>query len=400
MAEPEPKSRTAKLVLVTPDGIVLGQLQPVPVSTPWWQDTEPVVEAVKTAHGIDAKILRLLDTELSQPPGGAVTYLAEVDTPVATAPWSGTLETHPLRMLFAEPGGPDADLSWALSVLASQNIAPVGRPSQVRTWNLSSIWRIPTRDQTVWLKVVPPFFAHEGRLIASMQHPNVPHVLGYEGGRILLSEVPGRDMYDADLPAMLAMVKLLVEIQTDWQSRIDELIALGLPDWREQRLTDLIEDVFVRTQLQLDARDCTSLEKFLDELPRRFAELDACGIEDSLVHGDFHPGNVRELDGTLTLLDWGDAGIGHPMLDQPAFIERVPQDARQAIIDYWSQQWLLCRPGSNPKRASALIGPIAAARQAAIYRGFLDNIEPSERRYHEADPAVWLNRTADLLRQE
>ncbi|MEX2278400.1 MAG: aminoglycoside phosphotransferase family protein [Cucumibacter sp.] len=237
-------------------------------------------------------------------------------------------------------------------------------------------------------------------MIASMQHLNVPQVLGFEGGRILLSEIPGRDMYDADLPAMLAMVKLLVEIQTDWQSRIDELIALGLPDWREQRLTDLIEDVFVRTQLQLDARDCTSLEKFLDELPRRFAELDACGIEDSLVHGDFHPGNVRELDGTLTLLDWGDAGIGHPMLDQPAFIERVPQDARQAIIDYWSQQWLLCRPRSDPKRASALIGPIAAARQAAIYRGFLDNIEPSERSYHEADPAVWLNRTADLLRQE
>jgi hypothetical protein len=42
--------------------------------------------------------------------------------------------------------------------------------------------------------------------------------------------------------------------------------------------------------------------------------------------------------------------------------------------------------------------PLAAARQAVIYRAFLDGIEPSEHVYHRADPADWLHRTAVLLR--
>jgi hypothetical protein len=38
-----------------------------------------------------------------------------------------------------------------------------------------------------------------------------------------------------------------------------------------------------------------------------------------------------------------------------------------------------------------------AVRQAVIYRGFLDRIEPDERIYHAADPATWLRRAAGLV---
>jgi hypothetical protein len=36
-------TRSAELVLVTPDGAVVGRLAAVPVATPWWQDVEPIV---------------------------------------------------------------------------------------------------------------------------------------------------------------------------------------------------------------------------------------------------------------------------------------------------------------------------------------------------------------------
>jgi len=45
-----------------------------------------------------------------------------------------------------------------------------------------------------------------------------------------------------------------------------------------------------------------------------------------------------------------------------------------------------------------LLAPVAAARQAVIYRKFLDNIEPSEWPYHAADPAAWLHRAAGAVR--
>ncbi len=47
-----------------------------------------------------------------------------------------------------------------------------------------------------------------------------------------------------------------------------------------------------------------------------------------------------------------------------------------------------------------LLGPVAAARQAAIYQHFLDRIEPSEHPYHQSDPLEWLRRTVVLLSAE
>ncbi len=66
----------------------------------------------------------------------------------------------------------------------------------------------------------------------------------------------------------------------------------------------------------------------------------------------------------------------------------------------WLAHWREAVPGSDPARALTLLAPIAAARQAVIYRGFLDNIEPAEHPYHAADPVDWLSRTAALVRAE
>ena len=57
-------------------------------------------------------------------------------------------------------------------------------------------------------------------------------------------------------------------------------------------------------------------------------------------------------------------------------------------------------PGSDPDRAARLLVPVAAVRQAVIYRHFLDNIEVSEQAYHRADVPDWLGRTAEILRTE
>jgi len=393
------KPRTAELVLVTPNGRPVGSLPAVPVATPWWQDIEPVVRAARDYHGISVVILRLLDAELDQPHGGRVTYLAEVSEAVRAQPWTGVLDDQPRRHSFARPGGPAADLAWARARLAECGLRPTTSPTQVRTWNLSSLWRVPVEGQTVWLKVVPQFFAHEGALLALMGGARVPTVIGHDGGRMLLAEIVGEDLYTAGLPLLRDMVNLLVELQRLWGDRVAELLALGLPDWRAPALGAAIANVVDRTRDEISAEDRVTLAGFVRGLPGRFDEVAACGLRDSLVHGDFHPGNFRGDGRTLTLLDWGDSGVGHPLLDLPAFLEPIPRNAIGAVRAYWLQQWSEAVPGSDPARASVLLAPVAAARQAVIYRSFLDNIEPSEHPYHRADPAKWLNRTAALVRE-
>jgi hypothetical protein len=392
--------RRARLVLVTPDGEVVGALPPLPVGTPWWQDAEPVVLAARERHDVDVTVLRLLEAEQPMPPGGTVTYLAEVDHPIPAEPWHGTLDEHPLRMAWARPGGPAADVAWGDSALADRGIRRIGPAEQVRTWNLSSLWRLPIRGQTAWLKCVPPFFAHEGRMLELLQGRAVPTLIAREGPRLLLAEIPGEDLYNASQPQLLEMVSLLVSLQREWFTKADELLAVGLPDWRAQSLAPAIASLVQREGPALSGQDRAVLDGFVDGLADRLAKVASCGLPETLVHGDFHDGNVRGDGETLVLLDWGDCGVGHPLLDEPAFLDRVPADSLEIVRRHWHAEWSRALPGSDPERASRLLQPVAAARQALIYQRFLDGIEPSEWPYHAADPASWLHRAANLNRTE
>ena len=394
----EPPPRVVTLVLVAPDGRLVGSLPPFAVDVPWWQEAGPVVRGAREHHGVDVTVLRLLDSKRPAPHGGAVTYLAEVQQPVAAAPWPGSLDDHPLRMPWARPGGPARDLAWADAMLAERGMRRTGPAEQVRSWNLSSLWRLPVDGGSAWLKAVPPFFAHEGPILGRLESPSVPDLLAQHEGRILMPEIPGEDLYDAPLPRLLEMVSVLVDLQRGWIGRTDELSATGLPDWRAPSLAPLIASALERTAAELTDEEGRALAMFVDGLDARFAATAACGLPDTLVHGDFHPGNTRGTETTLVLLDWGDCGIGHPLLDESAFLDRIPHDAVASVREHWHASWRAAVPGSDPGRASRLLAPVAAARQAVIYRAFLDGIEPSEHPYHRSDPADWLHRTAELLR--
>ena len=396
-----PPRRTARLVLVSPDGVVVGALPPVPLPTPWWQDIGPLVAAVREQQGLEITVLRLLEASLSKPPGGEVTYLAEVDwAPAGIEPWDGALDEQARRLPYARPGGPAADLAWAQARLAERGLAPVERPQQVRTWNLSSLWRIPHHGGAAWLKVVPAFFAHEGAVLAHLADRRVPALLAQDGPRCLLEELQGEDLYAATLAQRLAMIDLLVDLQAEQAGQVDNLLALGLPDWRAGPLAEAISSVADRAAPDLSPDDRATLARFLRGLPTRMAGIADCGLPDTLVHGDFHSGNFRGWGDELTLLDWGDSGVGNPLLDQPAFLSRAEAAQVPALRDHWRDRWREYAAGSDPVRAAELIAPVAAARQAVIYQGFLDRIEPSEHPYHRADPADWLARTAALLRDE
>jgi hypothetical protein len=400
---PKPPPRRATLVLCRPTGELLGRLPEVQVATPWWQDAGPVVDAAREAFGIEVVVLRLLESQRKHPPGGRVIYLAEVSgelpdgVAAQLAPANVELDEQPLRLPYARPGGPDADLAWAGSTRGSGT-------RQVRTWNLSSIWQLSQSDgSTAWLKVVPPFFAHEGAMLRLLQDTGapVPPLIAEEGPRLLLADVPGEDRYDAPPAELLRMVFALVHLQAEWVGREADLLATGMPDWRSPAITAAITDLVTRERAGLADPVRATLDRFVETLPARLAAVDACGMPTTFVHGDFHPGNVRG-DGatTQTILDWGDSGLGNPLLDLPAFLEVAPGSHVNRIRDAWTGAWLRRVPSADPARAAELLAPVAAARQALVYATFVANIEPAERRYHELDVPRWLKRTAQIVDRE
>ncbi|MEU8079010.1 aminoglycoside phosphotransferase family protein [Catellatospora citrea] len=420
--------RVVTLVLVDPAGTVLGALPPYEVDLPWWQEVADVVAGARAHHGVDVTVLRLLFADQPAPPGGKVTYLAEVTgDPGPVRPATAALVPHPRRAPYAEIGGPAASLAWAADALAARG-RTLTAAAQQRTWNLSAIWRLETDTDPVWLKQVPAFFAHEAAVLGWLgEHcpGTAPVPLAADGGRVLLDDLPGTDRYGAPAAERLLMLSSLHTAQLVAAGRVDELLALGVPDQRPPRLAERLRAVVARNAAPRSesAADATEparatstdlpeppagrhgdlpeapaarldgrLAVLLDGLDDRLTELAACGLPDTLVHGDFHPGNVRGTADRHAVIDWGDCVIGHPAIDLLRMCERLadPEPLRLA----WARSWRTAVPGCDPERAVALIEPLVALRNAAAYAGFLDAIEPSEWPYHADDVPYWLAQAA------
>ncbi|MCU7724726.1 aminoglycoside phosphotransferase family protein [Actinoplanes sp. KI2] len=362
-------SRLVTLVLVTGDGKVLGAMPPFEVDTPWWQEVGEFGDERRP-------VLRLLSVD-----GREVTYLAETAVPVAgLRPVDVDLGPDPRRAPYAEPGGPAASLAWARSVLG-----PV-TAKQMRTWNLSSIWRLDDGGRTVaWLKQVPSFFGHEPaalRLVDSLAPGLVPPLLAAGAdGRMLLAHVEGDDRYGGDAELCERIAEAFHPVQVAAAGRAADLAAI--PDGRID-----VERVRRVAAPHFDTVD--GLAELIDDLPGRLKAVDECGLPDTLVHGDLHPGNVRTDDaGRLTTMDWGDCVIGHPAIDILRLTERL--DAPEPVIERWAYRWEKAQPGSRPLRSAQLMRPIAALRFAVVYAGFLDAIEPTEWPYHRDDVPACLS---------
>ncbi|WP_305786840.1 phosphotransferase family protein [Symbioplanes lichenis] len=379
-------NRNVTLVLVDQAGSVLGALPSFEVGLPWWQEASDVVEAARLKHGVTVTVLRLLAADRPAPPGGEVVYLAQAhgDIGVSLEPFESVtavgpadLAPEPLRAPWAVPGGPDASVAWALEALGPGDTVAV----QQRTWNLSSLWRIDMAGRPVaWLKQVPWFFAHEPavlRLLDGVAHGLVPEVLAVgEAGRSVLAHVPGEDRYDSGAELCATVAREFHPVQVEFAGRTGDLLAAGVPDRRREG------DRFARVaEPWLDSID--GLTDLVDELPARLAAIEACGVPDTLVHGDLHGGNVRATATSRVIVDWGDSVVGHPAFDILRLTDGLPEQPR--LLAEWAARWRESVPGCDPGTALALYRPVAALRSATIYQDFLDHIEPSERPYHESD---------------
>lgn len=363
-------SRTVTLVLVSPAGELLGAMPPVEVAWPYRQE-------VSEFAGERWQILRMLHAD-----GPEVTYLAETtaEPPTGLRPVEVDLAPHPRRAPYAEVGGPAASLAWARSVLGDAVTA-----HQRRTWNLSAIWRLDEGGRPVaWLKQVPSFFAHEPaalRLVESVAPGLVPPLLAAgDEGRMLLGHIEGEDRYGAGGELCLRIAEAFHPVQV---ALADSPELAVIPDGRVsiERLTAVAAPWFGVID---------GLDELVGGLAKRLAAVEECGLPDTLVHGDLHPGNVRTDDaGRLTIMDWGDCTVGHPAFDLLRLTGDL--DAPGPVTERWAYLWEQARPGAQPMRAAQLLRPVAALRAAATYAGFLDAIEPAEWPYHTEDVPACLS---------
>ena len=294
----------------------------------------------------------------------------------------------PTRREWYRAGWWDGFLPAIREKLDQLGLRPTGDFEQVRTWERSALLRVATGEGTVWVKAVPPMFAHEAALAGAFaaRFPwHAPDVLAVDPGRkwIVMREF-GRTLDQVPDPAVwVAALGAFGRFQVNLADQVPALRAAGVPDRPIAGLADdlasLLEELTRCPGRMLPAE----VARLVDGLPavRAAAGVVAdLGLPDSLEHGDFWPGQVvvegdlrTDLDADddgadegrgaardraeaarFRFIDWSDAAVTCPLLSVLFFADPAEVGA--------------CFPSMSPGDAAELSEQLAAAYLAPFGR--------------------------------
>jgi hypothetical protein len=213
--------------------------------------------------------------------------------------------------------------------------------------------RVPTEAGSTYFKAAVPSVAHDAavtEVLAGLRPDLVLTPLGIdpERGWLLLPEGGERlreVIEDDGHPGRYEdVVRAYAGLQMDAAPRVDDLVALGLPDYRLSRLPALAEEHDVDASI-------------VGELCEQLAAL---RIPETVQHDDLHSGNVFVRDGAYVFFDWGDSCASHPFLSLTVCLravtwgfelaERDPEVER--IRDAYLERWAGCGTGTELRRAA------------------------------------------------
>src|SRR5438477_2563449 len=102
------------------------------------------------------------------------------------------------------------------------------------------------------------------------------------------------------------------------------------------------------------------------------------GVPETLLHGDFHRGNVATSGGRTMLVDWTDGCVGHPFFD---LATALPDDGkhRETLLSAYLEGWAELTPIAQLRDAFTIADCLACLHHAVSYQRILDGIEPGER---------------------
>ncbi|HEU4948193.1 MAG TPA: aminoglycoside phosphotransferase family protein [Kribbella sp.] len=377
----------------------------------WFPDVERVLQAL---HGIDAVVL----TCLSEDPliylmisTGAVPedarWVHDVDDPaVAAARQHLALPPDsPVTPAWTMPDWYDEALLWI-----AEHITPTGSWSQVRSWGLSNVLRIPTADGDVYFKALghsstirpahadalPILFAHEPLLLMQLSEDRpgaVPAPLAIDEKRawMLLPDLGSPLAGESDIAVWIGALQSHARLQRSYADQPDRLLEFSCVDRRLAVLDAELDRLFGPNAAtdRLESAERAMLPRRAEQLREAITELAAIGVPETLLHGDLHPRNLAVLDGRVLAFDWTDGAVSHPFLDLVTFVEeRSPISNDPRLKDAYLAEWEEYASPAELRRGLELAEELGALHQTMTQLHLVDHLAgPSSESIIRA--AVW-----------
>jgi hypothetical protein len=196
----------------------------------------------------------------------------------------------------------------------------------VRSGEASAVFSVRTDAHRYYFKTCGALFAHEPQLAAALDSwvpGSVPRVLATDTARhwLLMADagplLRTRIQADGDTTLSDEMLRRFAALQQRMIPHQEELLRLGVPDRRPDRLPALYDDLIADTPALLVGQeegvspaDLERLRAFAPTVRQLCAQLADYNLPETIQHDDFHTANVSER---FRFFDWGECYIAHPL---------------------------------------------------------------------------------------
>jgi len=300
-----------------------------------------------------------------------------------------------LRPRWMRRGWFDRASMWMRAAATDAGRPLTGDPRPYFLRGISALLRASTDGPDLFLKAVfPPFHAEPvlTRLLAERFPEAVPTVVAIEldEGWLIVEDIGSAwvgDVPEADRPTALGRgAAALVAIQRAIAPEVGSLRTLLDAGAPHRPLAELASSVTAAIGpdgfgVGDGGIEPDRAERVREAVAASVARVQAVGIPESVVHGDFHSGNAALVDDRIVIIDWSDAAISNPAIDLVTWIawSRDRPSEVEAATEAWVDAWSGVVDGDALRAILDDVLIVGAAYQIVSYDGIRRALEPATR---------------------
>lgn len=299
---------------------------------------------------------------------------------------------------------------WIRETLTTQGYTLLKPPELFKNGAISAVLLAETDHGNVYFKVAVklPLFGHEPRLSAALGalYPDaIQAPLGIDAERrwMLTADI-GTELRESkpSPQTMETVIKTYARFQIDTASQIDTIFGVGCLDRRLDVLVSQVDGLLADEGCYalLNADERAEWQASGDRLKALCQQLASYHLPYTLVHGDFHGGNIALQNDRIRFFDWTDACVAHPFFDLTPLIDVDNPAKAVALQEAYLAEWTAYEPLDRLREACAIGMILGALHQTVSYQGIFNGIEVDQQAEWAAGVPFFARRVMKLMKQE
>lgn len=244
-------------------------------------------------------------------------------------------------------------LTWAQTHLEKAGYTIHGPALALREMPWSKVYQFSTSQGFIYFKQMAPIFSIETtvlEILTTISSENIPKVIAtnsalncflmFPAGNVLRNEL--KNHYQIELVS--EVFKAYTKLQKAAIEIVPAFLKAKIQDWRLEQLPHLYlqlmsnEDMLISDGIT--KAEIESLKKLHHKFTAWCSQLSEYAIPETIEHNDFHDNNILIENQHITINDWGDTTISHPLFSLASWLNSA---SRHHGIKETDQQYSLIK---------------------------------------------------------